>query len=66
MKVALNLKMVKPEKLLERIIKMCSDPGDLVLDSFHVLNYWSSSAQIRRKWIMIELENIVIHILFQG
>ena len=55
----------KPEKLLERIIKMCSNPGDLVLDSFAGSGTTGAVAhKLRRKWIMIELgEHCHTHII---
>lgn len=55
----------KPEKLLERIIKMCSDPGDLVLDSFAGSGTTGAVAhKLGRKWIMIELgEHCHTHII---
>ena len=46
----------KPEKLIERIIKMCSEPGDLVLDSFAGSGTTGAVAhKLKRKWILILL-----------
>jgi len=47
----------KPEKLLERIIHLSTEPGNLVLDSFGGSGTTGAVAQkMGRKWIMVELE----------
>jgi site-specific DNA-methyltransferase (adenine-specific) len=47
----------KPEKLLERVIKASSDPGDLVLDCFCGCGTTITVAQrLNRKWIGIDIE----------
>ena len=55
----------KPEKLIERIIKMCSKPGDLVLDSFAGSGTTGAVAhKLKRKWILVELgEHCHTHII---
>ncbi|WP_375664415.1 MULTISPECIES: site-specific DNA-methyltransferase, partial [unclassified Bartonella] len=46
----------KPEHLLQRIIKISTNPGDLVLDSFAGSGTTGAVAhKMGRKWIMIEL-----------
>lgn len=46
----------KPEKLIERIITLASNPGDIVLDSFLGSGTTAAVAQkMGRKWIGIEL-----------
>ncbi len=46
----------KPERLLNRIIHISSDPGDLVLDSFAGSGTTGAVAhKMNRRWIMIEL-----------
>ncbi len=46
----------KPEALLQRVIEMCTDPGDLVLDSFAGSGTTGAVAQkLGRRWIMVEL-----------
>lgn len=46
----------KPERLVSRIIKIATDPGDLVLDSFAGSGTTGAVAQkMRRRWIMVEL-----------
>ena len=46
----------KPEKLIERILTLASDPGDLVLDSFLGSGTTAAVAEkMGRKWIGIEL-----------
>jgi adenine-specific DNA-methyltransferase len=54
----------KPEKLLQRILTIGSQPGDLVLDSFAGSGTSGAVAQkMGRRWIMIELgEHIHTHI----
>ncbi len=46
----------KPERLLERVISIASDAGDLVLDSFAGSGTTGAVAhKIGRRWIMVEL-----------
>lgn len=46
----------KPERLLERILHIATNPGDLVLDSFAGSGTTGAVAhKMRRRWIMIEL-----------
>ena len=46
----------KPEKLLERVIKLSTKPGDLILDSFAGSGTTGAVAQkLGRKWIMVEI-----------
>jgi adenine-specific DNA-methyltransferase len=46
----------KPERLMQRIITLGSDPGDLVLDSFAGSGTTGAVAQkMGRRWIMVEL-----------
>lgn len=48
----------KPEQLLERIIHIATNPGDIVLDSFAGSGTTGAVAQkMNRKWIMVELED---------
>jgi len=48
----------KPEGLMERIIQISSNPGDLVLDSFAGSGTTGAVAQkMGRRWIMVELED---------
>jgi adenine-specific DNA-methyltransferase len=45
----------KPEKLIKRILDMCTEPGDWVLDSFAGSGTTGAVAhKMRRRWIMIE------------
>ena len=55
----------KPEALLERIISIASNPGDIVLDSFAGSGTTGAVAhKMRRKWIMVELgEHCHTHII---
>jgi adenine-specific DNA-methyltransferase len=55
----------KPEKLLQRIIHIASDPGDLILDSFAGSGTTGAVAhKMGRRWIMIELgEHAQTHII---
>jgi adenine-specific DNA-methyltransferase len=47
----------KPERLMERIISLGSNPGDLVLDSFAGSGTTGAVAhKMGRQWIMVELE----------
>lgn len=46
----------KPERLLQRIIHIASNPGDIVLDSFAGSGTTGAVAhKMRRRWIMVEL-----------
>lgn len=46
----------KPERLLERILKLCTNPNDLVLDSFLGSGTTAAVAQkMGRRWIGIEM-----------
>lgn len=46
----------KPEKLLERILNIATNPGDLVLDSFAGSGTTGAVAhKMGRRWIMVEL-----------
>ncbi|MDE8346801.1 MAG: site-specific DNA-methyltransferase [Acidocella sp.] len=48
----------KPERLLERVFALATDPGDLVLDSFGGSGTSGAVAhKMGRRWIMIELGN---------
>lgn len=55
----------KPERLIERVIRIASDPGDLVLDSFAGSGTTGAVAhKMGRRWIMVELgEHCHTHII---
>ena len=55
----------KPERLLQRIIHIATNPGDLVLDSFAGSGTTGAVAQkMGRRWIMVELgEHCQTHII---
>lgn len=55
----------KPEKLLQRIVTLATNPGDLVLDSFAGSGTTGAVAhKMGRRWIMIELgEHAHTHII---
>lgn len=55
----------KPERLLQRILHLASNPGDLILDSFAGSGTTGAVAQkMGRRWIMVELgEHIHSHII---
>jgi adenine-specific DNA-methyltransferase len=55
----------KPEQLIERVIQIATNPGDLVLDSFAGSGTTGAAAhKMGRRWIMIELgEHAHTHIL---
>lgn len=55
----------KPERLIERIIHIASNPGDLVLDSFAGSGTTGAVAhKMGRRWIMVELgEHCHTHII---
>ncbi|MGM4990519.1 site-specific DNA-methyltransferase [Tardiphaga sp. 841_E9_N1_2] len=55
----------KPEELLQRILLIATNPGDLVLDSFAGSGTTGAVAQkMKRRWIMVELgDHAVTHIV---
>ena len=55
----------KPEALIERVLQLCTEPGDLVLDSFAGSGTTGAVAhKMGRRWIMIELgEHCHTHII---
>lgn len=55
----------KPERLLERIIHLASEPGDIILDSFAGSGTTGAVAhKMGRRWIMVELgEHCHTHII---
>ncbi|MDF3154070.1 site-specific DNA-methyltransferase [Mesorhizobium sp. XAP10] len=55
----------KPEKLIERVLHIASNPGDLILDSFAGSGTTGAVAQkMGRRWIMVELgDHAETHIL---
>lgn len=55
----------KPEQLIERIIQIATNPGDLVLDSFAGSGTTGAAAhKMGRRWIMVELgEHCHTHII---
>jgi adenine-specific DNA-methyltransferase len=55
----------KPESLVERIFAMCTNPGDLVLDSFAGSGTTGAVAhKMGRRWIMVELgDHCTTHIV---
>ncbi|RWO98472.1 MAG: site-specific DNA-methyltransferase [Mesorhizobium sp.] len=55
----------KPERLIERIVTLATEPGDLVLDSFAGSGTTGAVAhKMGRRWIMVELgEHCHTHIL---
>jgi len=55
----------KPERLLQRVIQLATNPGDLVLDSFAGSGTTGAVAhKMGRRWIMIELgEHCHTHII---
>jgi len=55
----------KPERLLQRVIQIATQPGDLVLDSFAGSGTTGAVAQkMGRRWIMVELgEHCHTHII---
>lgn len=55
----------KPERLIERIIHIATNPGDLVLDSFAGSGTTGAVAhKMGRRWIMVELgEHCLTHII---
>lgn len=55
----------KPERLMERVLIIATNPGDLVLDSFAGSGTTGAVAhKMRRRWIMVELgEHCHTHII---
>jgi len=55
----------KPEALIQRVLQLCTDEGDLVLDSFAGSGTTGAVAhKMRRRWIMVELgDQCVTHIV---
>jgi len=55
----------KPERLMQRIIEIASNPGDLILDSFAGSGTTGAVAQkMSRRWIMVEIaEHCRTHII---
>ncbi|MGA7670585.1 MAG: site-specific DNA-methyltransferase, partial [Nitrolancea sp.] len=52
----------KPEALLERIIELASDPGDLVADFFCGSGTTGAAAEkLGRRWVMADLGRFAIH-----
>ncbi len=52
----------KPERLLERIIKASSNPGDIVLDAFAGSGTTGAVAEkLGRRWIMIDCGKLAIY-----
>lgn len=48
----------KPERLIERVLTLATNPGDLVLDSFAGSGTTGAVAhKMSRRWIMVELHN---------
>ena len=46
----------KPEALIQKVLELCTDPGDIVLDSFAGSGTTGAVAhKMGRRWIMIEL-----------
>ncbi|PWI52072.1 site-specific DNA-methyltransferase [Rhizobium phaseoli] len=54
----------KPERLMERILNISTDPGDIVLDSFAGSGTTGAVAhKLNRRWIMVELgDHAVTHV----
>lgn len=61
----LNFDGQKPEAIISRILQLCTEPGDLVLDSFAGTGTTGAVAhKMGRRWIMIELrEQCHTHII---
>ena len=55
----------KPEKLIQRVLELATNPGDLVLDSFSGSGTTGAVAhKMSRRWIMVELgEHCHTHII---
>ncbi len=58
-------KTPKPERLIERIVNLASNPGDLILDSFAGSGTTGAVAhKMGRRWIMVELgEHCYTHVI---
>ena len=51
----------KPERLIQRILNMCTEPGDLVLDPFGGSGTTAAVAEkLNRKWIVIERQKSLV------
>ena len=56
----------KPEALLERVIKACSNEGDVVLDPFCGCGTAVAVAErLRRRWIGIDITHLAIKLIKQ-
>lgn len=54
----------KPERLMQRIVEIATNPGDLILDSFAGSGTTGAvSHKMRRRWIMVELNTAITHII---
>lgn len=55
----------KPERLLERVISLATNPGEIVLDSFAGSGTTGAVAhKLRRRWIMVELgDHAITHVV---
>src|SRR5690606_25960585 len=54
----------KPVALLERIIEMCSDSGDLILDPFCGSGTAIDAAQrLDRRWVGIDVTTVAIDVI---
>ena len=55
----------KPEQLVERVLQIASNPGDLVMDSFAGSGTTAAVAhKMKRRWIMVELgDHCYTHII---
>lgn len=64
-KMGFNFDTPKPERLLEQVLKIATNPGDLVLDSFAGSGTTGTVAhKMGRRWIMVELgEHCHTHII---
>jgi site-specific DNA-methyltransferase (adenine-specific) len=57
----------KPEALLERIIKLTTKPGDIVLDPFAGCGTSIAASQkLERKWIGIDITHVSIEAMYPG
>lgn len=64
-KMSFDFDTPKPERLIERILQIATNPGDLVLDSFAGSGTTGAVAhKMGRRWIMVELgEHCHTHII---
>ena len=64
-KMSVDFDTPKPERLLERVLQIATNPGDLVLDSFAGSGTTGAVAhKMGRRWIMVELgEHCHTHII---